>query len=177
MGATSSSSELERLVSLTAIDELWSGHLAAVNELREGTQWVSYGGREPLYEYLRTVHRLFESLQARITEEIPKRLAEAETRNIDPSQRGATWTYLTTDQPFGSLGERFMSGLMRKARRSPFLGLAGKHGPSHRLMLGQDSHALWTKTSTTDLPPVVVPLPKLVRAPFEGPPVSGPVME
>jgi preprotein translocase subunit SecA len=121
-GATPCSSELERLVSLTTIDKLWSEHLAAVTELREGTQWVSYGGREPLYEYLRTVHRLFESLQTRIAEEIPKRFAEAQTHNIDPSQRGATWTYLTTDRPFGSLGERFMAGLVRKARTRRFWG-------------------------------------------------------
>jgi len=119
-GATPCSSELERLVSLTTIDELWSEYLGAVAELKEGTGWVSYGGREPLFEYLRVVHRLFPNLQTRITEEIPKRLAEAATRNLDPSQRGATWTYLTTDQPYGSLGERFVAGLMRKAwpRRS-----------------------------------------------------------
>jgi preprotein translocase subunit SecA len=122
MGAIPCSSELERLVSLTTVDELWSEHLAIVGELREGTQWVSYGGREPLYEYLRTVHRLFEDLQTRITEEIPKRLGEAATHNLDPSQRGATWTYLSTDRPFGSLGERFMTGLIRKARARRFWG-------------------------------------------------------
>ena len=122
MGAIPCSSELERLVSLTTIDELWSEHLAVVGELREGTQWVSYGGREPLYEYLRTVHRLFENLQTRIAEEIPKRLGEAATQNLDPSQRGATWTYLSTDRPFGSLGERFAAGLMRKARARRFWG-------------------------------------------------------
>ena len=63
------------------------------------------------------MHRLFPELQKRIVEEIPKRLAEAETRGLDPSQRGATWTYLSTDQPFGTLGERFVAGLMRKMLR------------------------------------------------------------
>jgi preprotein translocase subunit SecA len=116
-GAAPCASELERLVSLTTIDELWSEYLANIAELREGTGWVSYGGREPLFEYLRVVHRLFPELQKRIVEEIPKRLAEAETRGLDPSQRGATWTYLSTDQPFGTLGERFVAGLMRKMLR------------------------------------------------------------
>jgi preprotein translocase subunit SecA len=120
VGATPCSSELERLVSLTTIDELWSEYLAAVAELKEGTGWVSYGGREPLFEYLRVVHRLFPNLQRRIAEEIPKRLADAATRNLDPSQRGATWTYLSTDQPFGSLGQRFVAGLMRKAMARRF---------------------------------------------------------
>lgn len=122
VGATPSSSELERLASLNTIDDLWSEHLAAVKELQEGTQWVSWGGREPLFEYLKAVHELFENLQTRITEEIPKRLAEAETSSFDPSQRGATWTYLITDQPFGSLGDRFMPGLKRKARSRRFWG-------------------------------------------------------
>jgi preprotein translocase subunit SecA len=121
-GSIPCSSELERLVSLTTIDELWSEHLAVVAELREGTQWVSYGGREPLYEYLRTVHRLFENLQTRVVEEIPKRLKEAATQNLDPSRRGVTWTYLTNERPFGSLGERLAAGLIRKARTRRFWG-------------------------------------------------------
>ena len=116
-GATPSSSELERLVSLNAIDDLWSEHLAAIKELQEGTQWASFGGGNALFEYLKAVHQLFENLQTRITEDIPKRLAEAEISSFDPSQRGATWTYLTTDQPFGSLGDRFMRGLKRKLMR------------------------------------------------------------
>ena len=121
-GSIPCSSELERLVSLTTIDDLWSEHLAAVAELREGTQWVSYGGREPLYEYLKTVHRLFENLQAKIAEEIPKRLTEAAAHNLDFSRRGATWTYITNEQPFGSLGERLAAGLIRKARTRRFWG-------------------------------------------------------
>jgi preprotein translocase subunit SecA len=122
VGTTPSSSELERLVSLNTIDDLWSEHLAAVKELQEGTQWVSYGGRDPLFEYLKAMHELFENLQTKITEEIPKRLSEAETGRFDPAQRGATWTYLTTDHPFGSLGERFMRGLRRKVRSRRFRG-------------------------------------------------------
>jgi preprotein translocase subunit SecA len=122
MDAIPCSSELEKLVSLTTMDDLWADYLAAVGELREATQWVSYGGREPLYEYLKTVHRLFENLQTRITEEIPKRLREAATHRRDPSHRGATWTYLSTDRPFGSLGERFLAGLLRKAKGRRFWG-------------------------------------------------------
>lgn len=121
-GAAPSSSELERLVSLNTIDSLWSEHLAAIKEAQEGTQWVSYFGRDPGFEYLKVTHELFESLQKRIAEEIAGRLAEAGTRGFDPSQRGATWTYLTTDQPFGSLGERFWRGLRRKVRRRRLWG-------------------------------------------------------
>jgi preprotein translocase subunit SecA len=115
-GATPCNSERERLVTLITIDDLWAEYLAAVTDLREGVQWLSWGGREPLYEYLRSVDSLFQQLQARIDEEIPRRLAEADASGIDPAERGATWTYLTTDQPFGSATERIMRGIMRKFR-------------------------------------------------------------
>jgi preprotein translocase subunit SecA len=116
-GATPCSSELERLVSLATIDDLWSEYLAAITDLREGVQWLSYGGRQPLYEYLTSVDSLFPQLETRIDEEIPKRLAEAHEQGADPSQRGATWTYLTTDQPFGSWSERVMRGLVRRYKK------------------------------------------------------------
>jgi preprotein translocase subunit SecA len=70
-----------------------------------------------LYEYLTAVDSLFQQLEARIGEEIPKRLADAQEQGAEPSQRGATWTYLTTDQPFGSMTERVMRGMVRRYRR------------------------------------------------------------
>ena len=116
-GVTPSATELERLVSLATIDDLWSEYLASITDLREGVQWLSYGGRQPLYEYLTAVDSLFQQFEARIGEEIHKRLAEAQEQSLDPSQRGATWTYLTTDQPFGSLTERVMRGMVRRYRQ------------------------------------------------------------
>lgn len=115
-GATECASELERLVSLTTIDDLWAEHLAAITELREGVQWISWGGRDPLHEYLKSVHQLFEEMTARLPAEVARRLEEAEAGGIDPTQRGATWTYLTTDQPFGSWSERIIRGMVRKIR-------------------------------------------------------------
>jgi preprotein translocase subunit SecA len=110
-------SERERLVRLTTIDELWSEHLAAAAELREGVHWVSFGGRDPLHEYLTNVHAMFEELRARIDEEVARRMAQPEVHGMDPAQRGATWTYLTTDQPFGSATQRAFRGLMRKLEK------------------------------------------------------------
>ena len=112
-GETSCASELERLVSLATIDDLWSEHLAGVAGLREATQWVSWANHDPLHEYLKDIDSMFEAMQAAVAEEIPKRLAQAETSGLNPSQRGATWTYLTTDRPFGSIEERMISGLRR----------------------------------------------------------------
>ena len=115
-------SETERLVALTTIDDLWSEHLAAVTELREGIHWVSFGGRDPLHEYLSNVHAMFEELQNRIEEEVARRMAEAKDDGFDVRQRGATWTYLTTDQPFGSGAQRIFRGLVRKVKSRRFWG-------------------------------------------------------
>ncbi len=104
------SSDFERLVSLRTIDDLWADYLATITDLREGVQWLSWGGRDPLHEYLTSVHTLFTQLQA----ELDMLPAETEAPGTDPSDRGATWTYLTTDQPFGTATERIMRGLMRK---------------------------------------------------------------
>jgi preprotein translocase subunit SecA len=116
IGVTECSSELERLISLAAIDDLWSDFLATITDLREGVQWLSWGGRQPLYEYLRAVDSLFQQLEAQVDDEIRNRLEDAQQRGIDPTERGATWTYLTTDQPFGSWSERVMKGLVRRYR-------------------------------------------------------------
>jgi len=121
-GTAPSGSDLERQVSLAVIDDAWADYLAAITDLREGIQWVSWGGRDPLHEYLTRVDALFQELEARIAEEIPERLAAAESGGFDPSERGATWTYLTTDQPFGTASERIMRGVMRKIRSRSLWG-------------------------------------------------------
>jgi hypothetical protein len=60
---------------------------------------------------------MFQELERAITEELPARLAQASATEADPRQRGTTWTYLTTDEPFGPITERFMRGLRRMLSR------------------------------------------------------------
>jgi preprotein translocase subunit SecA len=115
-GTTACSSELERLVSLTTIDDLWAEYLAANKEIRDGIQWASLGMANPFNEYVRAVHAAFGDLQSLISSEIPRRVKEAENTGIDPTERGATWTYLTTDQPFGTWWQRIVRGLIRKGK-------------------------------------------------------------
>ena len=110
------SSELERQISLATIDEFWAEHLDAVAELRDGSQWVSLGGKDPLHYYLKTVHQVFEEFERTIDEEILKRVTESRASGLSPMERGATWTYLTTDQPFGSMQERFIRGMIAKIK-------------------------------------------------------------
>ena len=110
-----------RQLVLAIIDELWSDYLANVAELKGGIHWVSWGGRDPLYEFLTGEQAIYADFHRCLTEEIADALANAEMRDgviHFPDgrrfERGATWTYITTDQPFGTLGERIVKGLRRK---------------------------------------------------------------
>jgi len=110
-----------RRLSLAVVDDLWADYLASVAELRGGIHWVSWGGRNPLYEFLTGVRAIYEDFHQRLKQEIVDAFAAAVVsngkirfQNEERFERGATWTYLTTDQPFGTLGERIMKGIRRK---------------------------------------------------------------
>ena len=118
----SSEPEFDRLVSLRAIDDLWSAYLETVSDLRSGIHWHSYTGHDPLYSFLTKVDELYRELEERIDPEIAEHLEEARANGIDPSQRGATWTYLTTDNPFGDYTERIMRGIARKVGKRQLWG-------------------------------------------------------
>lgn len=114
--------ELERLVALRPIDDLWSVYLETVTELRAGIHWQGYTGHDPLHAYLTKVDALYREFEESIEPENTTRLEEARARGIDPSQRGATWTYLTTDMPFGDYTERVIRGLTRKIAKRQLWG-------------------------------------------------------
>jgi preprotein translocase subunit SecA len=118
----SSEPELERLVALRTMDDLWSAYLEAIGDLRSGIQWFSYTGHDPLYSFLTKVDEMYRELEQGIEPEIAERLEEARAKGIDPSQRGATWTYLTTDNPFGDYTQRIVRGMVRKIGRHKLWG-------------------------------------------------------
>jgi preprotein translocase subunit SecA len=110
-----------RQLALAIVDDLWADYLANVVELRGGIHWVSWGGRNPLYEFLSGEQEIYEDFHQCLKEEIASAFATAEIRNGEIHfqtggrfERGATWTYVTTDQPFGTLGDRIVKGLWRK---------------------------------------------------------------
>ena len=126
-GETRCESDLARLVTLRAIDDLWADYLARVAELRSsipwldfalaGVPWLTLDRRDPLYEYAQKIHQWFPEMEAALPGEIEKRLAEAQAGASDPGERGAVWTYLTTDQPFGSFSQRLARGVARRFKK------------------------------------------------------------
>ncbi|MGC9530035.1 MAG: preprotein translocase subunit SecA [Candidatus Bipolaricaulaceae bacterium] len=59
-----------RLVLLRIVDANWRQHLLELDDLREVIGWRAYGGRDPLVEFKREAHRLFQELLLRSEEEV-----------------------------------------------------------------------------------------------------------
>ena len=110
-----------RQLVLSAIDDTWSDYLANVAELKDGIHWVSLGGRDPLYEFLIGERAVYADFSRYLSERVSRAFESVEIirgelhfQNQHAVTRGATWTYVITDQPFGTLGERLMMGLRKR---------------------------------------------------------------
>lgn len=55
---------------LNLIDKNWRNHLYAIDDLKEGIGWTSYGGKDPLVEFKRESFELFQNMLALTREEI-----------------------------------------------------------------------------------------------------------
>lgn len=126
-GRSEYTSDTARTVALRTIDDIWADYLAQVAEFREGLPWLDWGlaglpgltldRRDAYYEYAQQIHRWFSELEANLPGEIARRVADTEAGQAGPpGERGAVWTYVTTDQPFGTFTERLIRGLRRRFR-------------------------------------------------------------
>ena len=66
--------EIEKFIALQTIDFFWSEHLAAMEFLRDSVRLRAYGQRDPLVEYKREGHRLFQDLMLNIKSRIVQSL-------------------------------------------------------------------------------------------------------
>jgi len=112
--------QVERSVTLTKIDDIWCDYLAAVAELRGGIHWVSWAGKDPLYSFLTRAGEIADEVQQRIDDEVVEAMMRddvMERGGIEETlERGATWTYLINDQPFGTMQERWAKAIAGRVR-------------------------------------------------------------
>src|SRR5262249_40995774 len=103
-------------------------YLARVTEFRAGLPWLEWGlaggaglsldRRGARFEDAQKIHQWVLGLEAELPRESSQRPAGAENEGgADTPEDGAAWTYLTTDQPFGSLSDRIRRGVRRKFGR------------------------------------------------------------
>lgn len=80
------SEEFLRIVLLDSIDYEWTGHIDAMDQLRQGIHLRSYGQQNPLRDYQNEGHRMFEEMMQRIEEDICKRTLQStiSNNNEDP---------------------------------------------------------------------------------------------
>ena len=113
-----------RQITLAIVDEIWADYLANVAELRGGVIWTSWGSGDPLHKFLTSEREIYDDFEQSVKDGIAEAFESAIVshgavtfENTERLERGATWTYVTTDQPFGTFTERVMKGLRKKMTR------------------------------------------------------------
>ncbi|MFK3678082.1 accessory Sec system translocase SecA2 [Microbacterium sp. NPDC090218] len=140
-------SETTRAVAAYFLDEQWVAHLGALQELRDGIHLRALGGEKPADEFHRLALREFQGFF-----EVVYRNAADFVRGLSPDDVGrdladlglrrpsATWTYMVTDDPYGSPGDRFVRRI-------------GKFVRSHILNLEQPDGTLRRAPASDRIPP------------------------
>lgn len=123
--------EIEKVVALRSIDDLWISHLEAIDYLRHGVGLQGYGQRDPLVEYKREAYRLFQNLLTTLNQrvahmifkvQITKQDAEQELRRMQPLAQPVqlSGAAKTSDDT---------SGVSRKAEADPKFKDVGRNDP------------------------------------------------
>ncbi|TDB90409.1 accessory Sec system translocase SecA2 [Actinomadura sp. KC216] len=114
-----------RQIVLYQLDRCWSEHLAYLADLREGIHLRSLGrGMDPLIEFNREAvpagKRLLADARKRSIAAFEALTASEDGIDLDAAELkrpSATWTYLVHDNPFGSLDERALRGMINMFKR------------------------------------------------------------
>lgn len=73
--------QIVRGLFLSTVDQYWTQHLTAIDDLREGINLRGYAQLDPLVEYKREAFRLFEELLGNINQEFTRRVLHIELQN------------------------------------------------------------------------------------------------
>ena len=72
--------QVVRYIGLSAVDNLWTEHLTAIEDLREGINLRGFGQMDPLIEYKNEAFKLFENLMHNIDMEMVRGIMHVEMR-------------------------------------------------------------------------------------------------
>jgi preprotein translocase subunit SecA len=124
--------DLEKRLTIHAIDECWSEHLATVTEIRDGIHLAEVGGLSPLEEFHKGAVESFDYALNAIDDQIVETFASLKITpdGVDMDRIGlrgpsSTWTYLVTDQAFS---DHLATALMSR-RNIGFAANAAFTGP------------------------------------------------
>jgi preprotein translocase subunit SecA len=113
-----------RRIALATIDEVWADYLANEADLRSSLIWTSWSSGDPLHKFLIVERDIYDDFLRSVDEGVSSAFAAARVgtgsiqfENPERLERGATWTYVTTDQPFGLFTERMFKGYLSRKRK------------------------------------------------------------
>ena len=111
-----------RRIVLAHLDRAWSDHLAFLDDVREGIHLRALARESPLDEFRRIAIDRFDSFFPDTYAAAADTFAAAEitadgVAHDGPRRPTATWTYLVTDDPFGSEADRAIRGVGTALRR------------------------------------------------------------
>ncbi|GGA59782.1 protein translocase subunit SecA 2 [Pseudoclavibacter endophyticus] len=96
------------------LDDEWTEHLALLGEVRDGIHLRSLASQNPVEEFSMIAHREFAGFFDRVDERFREFLDALDPDDLDRDatelglrRPSSTWTYMVTDDPFGSVGGRF----------------------------------------------------------------------
>jgi preprotein translocase subunit SecA len=98
--------DLLREIALSALDEMWSDHLAFVEQIREGIHLQRLGGKDPFLVFVAQVGDAFDAALVDLAGTIASRFkmeAPGAAQGGPHAYRNspsATWVYLVSDDPF-----------------------------------------------------------------------------
>ncbi len=151
VGYTSLEQAIQQII-LFHIDHNWAEFLDHVSDIKESIHLVSVGGDSPIHEFHKLMNEAFFQLDQKIETDMIEtfRALRAAEGEIDLSESGirgpsSTWTYLISDQQFGS-----WVGLLSGSNIGFTAGAAGYIGPLY-ILLGILRRRKWRKNKTVDL--------------------------
>ncbi|MCU1245439.1 MAG: secA 2 [Acidobacteria bacterium] len=114
---------IERVMTLALLDQRWTEHLAEMTEVREGIHLRAMSG-DPYQQFNILMYERFNQLFDAVEDALVDTFLDAQIdeHGIDLEAAGlgapsSTWTYMVTDNPFGTSMERVMRGLRDRVLR------------------------------------------------------------
>ncbi|GAA1999304.1 accessory Sec system translocase SecA2 [Microbacterium ulmi] len=113
-----------RGIVLHFLDERWQDHLGMLAEVRDGIHLQALAGRNPADEFHRIALREFEGVvdgafadAADVVSRLGPDDVGRDLADLGLRRPSATWTYMMSDNPLGSPGDRLARGLGRQMRQ------------------------------------------------------------
>ncbi len=107
--------QVEKMVLLSTLDQLWKDHLLQLDHLRSGIGLRAYGQRDPLNEYSREAFDLFSGMLDNLRVQVTSNLLVAQAQVMSEEEMAAKLSAQKTVESDGSADDELPPGMRRDA--------------------------------------------------------------